>query len=295
MRAKEFWDRSKALTLKNARYKSYVLKTLNNMVAEDVQQGDITSKAVVPARKRVKATITAKAAGIVSGIEEAVFFIKSHKVVCTAKVKDGSKVKKGKVLLQLKGNARTILKLERTVLNVIQRMSGIATIASKIRRKSAIPIAGTRKTYFNLLDKKALAAAKVWTHRLGLQNAVLIKENHLASAGNDIPKALRKAQIAPTCIEIETKNHKEALQAAITINQLKSKKKFAIMLDNFPTSAIQKTVRAIKKVNKNILIEASGGINEKNIAAFSKKGVDVLSLGMLTHSVPVLDVSLRIQ
>ena len=223
--------------------------------------------------------------------------------------KDGASVKKGEVILEITGNARDILGYERTLLNILQRMCGIATATFNVKKlvKGRCSIAATRKTLLHLIDKKAVSIGKGLTHRLDLSDFILIKDNHLAVLGNNIRMAIELSDRNSKTkhIEIEVKNKKEALEAARAIKKIKSKKLFAIMFDNMEPSMIKTTIIKINNILKNknndkknkriILFEASGGINPKNIAEYSKTGVDVVSLGFLTHSVKAFDMSLDIK
>ena len=149
-----------------------------------------------------------------------------------------------------------------------------------------------------LIDKKAVSVGKGLTHRLSLDDGILIKNNHLKLLGNNIKKALRLAlKNKSKYIEIEVRNEKQALEAAKTISKLKSKKLFAIMFDNTKASTIKESIKKInsKYNKKKILFEASGGINLDNIEKYSKTGVDVISLGYITHSAKALDMSLKIR
>ncbi len=300
----EFWDRSKFLTVKNKDYLVCVKKMINGQLKEDIGNGDITTNSLIKEGKKIKASVISKQDGIVAGIEEAFLFglnIKKIKI-------DGSKANKGDVILKIYDDAKKILAYERTLLNIMQRMSGIATAAYNIKKiiGNRCFIAGTRKTPFGMLDKKALSVGGALTHRLNLEDSILVKDNHIKLLGNDIRKALFLADNNKNAkyVEIEVKNENEALEAANVINKLKTKKLFAIMFDNMDASIIKSTINKINNSiinanhNKNnkkiILFEASGGINEKNILEYSKTGVDVISLGSLTHSAKALDISLEI-
>lgn len=302
--ARKFWDRSDKLSLSNSRYSSYVKNLISEKLNEDGCKKDITTNSMIGINKKAKAVIIAKKEGIIAGIGEISLLglnIKKLK-------KDGNKVKKGDIILEINDEAKKILGHERTLLNILQRMSGIATMAYNLssKIKNNCLIAGTRKTLFSLLDKKALSVGGALTHRLNLSDSILIKENHLQLLNNDIKKALESANKnnKSKYIEIEVKNEKEALEAAEAIFWLKPNKLFAIMFDNMDATIIKTTIKKINnyynyKNGKNsnekiILFEASGGINEKNIAEYSKTGVDVISLGALTHSVKALDLSLEI-
>ena len=296
----EFWDRSKFLTIKNKDYLDYAKKLINGQLKEDIGRGDITVNSLIWKGKKINAAAIAKQDGIVAGIEESFLFGLNIKKIKN----DGDKAKKGEAIIEIYDDAKKILAYERTLLNIMQRMSGIATAVYNV--KGAIGnkclIAGTRKTLFGMLDKKALSVGGALTHRLNLEDSILIKDNHLELLNNNIKKALELANKSNKAkyIEIEAKNEKEALKSAEEIIKLKSNKIFAIMFDNMDTSTIKSTIIKINNKirdnnsKKRILFEASGGINEKNVLEYSKTGVDVISLGSLTHSAKALDISLDI-
>lgn len=310
----EFWDRKSFFETEE--YSSYVKNLINEKIKEDIDKGDITTNSLIDENKEIKAVITAREDGIVAGIEEISLILKEE---VTVMKKDGDTVKNGDIILEINGNARKILAYERTLLNIMQRMSGIATLTYNTRKLAYCFIAGTRKT-LSLLDKKAVSVGGCLTHRLNLNDSILIKDNHLEILGNDIEKALELANNKSKYIEIEVKNEKEALEAAAAISKLSSEKLFAIMFDNMEVSMIKSTIKKINSIiNKNsinndeklnaqkskisgtnsggnkILFEASGGINENNIEEYSKTGVDIISLGFLTHSAKALNLSLEIK
>lgn len=294
----EFWDRKSFF--KTEEYYSYATNLINEKIKEDIDKGDITTDSLINKDKEIKAHIIAREDGIVAGIEEISLILKEE---VTAMKKDGDTVKNGDIILEINGNARKILARERTILNIMQRMSGIATLTCNTKKLADCFIAGTRKT-LSLLDKKALSVGGALTHRLNLNDLMLIKDNHLKILDDNIEKALELANIKSKYVEIEVKNEEEALKAAKTIDKLKSEKLFAIMFDNMEDSMITSTITKInnnlKDNNKNndekiILFEASGGINQENIEEYSKTGVDIISLGFLTHSAKALDLSLEIK
>ncbi len=294
----EFWDRRASLTIKNKHYRDYAKKLINRQLNEDIGKGDITTDSLIKEGKKIKAAVIAGHDGIVAGIEEAFLFGLNIKKLKN----DGGKAKKGEAIIEIYDDAKKIVAYERTLLNMMQRMSGIATAAYNIKKiiRDRCFIAGTRKTLFGLLDKKALSVGRGLTHRLNLRDSILIKDNHLKLLGNNIGKALKLAgKNKAKYVEIEVKNENEALEAAETILSLGSNKLFAIMFDNMGASTIKNSITKINnRLNdynkKIILFEASGGINEKNIMEYGKTGVDVVSLGALTHSSKALDMSLEI-
>jgi len=271
---------------------------LYEFLKEDLGQGDVTTSILIPDGARVEAEIIAKESGVIAGIEEAKILLEGLGVKVEAEVKDGQKISSGKTIMKLEGDAKTILAAERTVLNLISRMSGIATQTNKIIRKVRdagykTMIACTRKTAPGLeyFDKKAVWLGGGDTHRLHLDDMILIKDNHIVIIG-DIKEAIkiarRKASFSKK-IEVEVSSVNEAVEAAKAGADI-------VMLDNFTPKDIKKTIEKLqkKKLRKRVLIEASGKINEENILEFASSGVDIISLGSLTHSVKALDISLEI-
>ncbi len=265
-RIKKIYDKSHLLTVKNKSYRDFLENLFNLLLTTDISKGDITSNKLLK-NKTVKAVIIAKQPGILAGIEEITYLLKKHNIKIISK-KDKSKVKNNEIIIALKGDIKTILKLERTILNILQRMSGIATFTNNIVKKSKTRIASTRKTIYPLLDKKAAYIGGALTHRLNLSDEILIKENHLKYS-----KPCKNAII-------EITNLKQALKFA------KYKPK-AIMFDNMSPNEIKKT---IKLLPKNMIFEASG---VKDIKKY--QFVDLISLGSLTKNSHVLDMSLIIK
>jgi len=303
----EFWDRKSFFKTKE--YYSSVKNLINEKIKEDFDGGDITTDSLIDKNKEIKAVILSRGGGIVAGIEEVSLMLNEEKV--TVLKKDGSEVKNRDIILEINGNARKILAYERTLLNVMQRMSGIATAVYNFKKsiKNNCLIAATRKTLFPLMDKKAVSVGGALTHRLTLNDAALIKHTHMKIINNGLEKALRLTDENDRIkyIEIEIKNEEEALKAAEAISNLKSEKLFAIMFDNMECSMIKNSINKINNIiNKNlinndeklknkILFEASGGINENNIEEYSKTGVDVVSIGIITHSSKAFDMSLQVR
>ena len=303
----EFWDRKSFFKTKE--YYSSVKNLINEKIKEDFDGGDITTDSLIDKNKEIKAVILSRGEGIVAGIEEVSLMLNEEKV--TVLKKDGSEVKNRDIILEINGNARKILAYERTLLNVMQRMSGIATAVYNFKKsiKNNCLIAATRKTLFPLMDKKAVSVGGSLTHRLTLNDAALIKHTHMKIINNGLEKALRLTAENDRIkyIEIEIKNEEEALKAAEAIYNLKSEKLFAIMFDNMECSMIKNSINKINNIiNKNlinndeklknkILFEASGGINENNIEEYSKTGVDVVSIGLITHSSKAVDMSLQVR
>ncbi|GAG21026.1 unnamed protein product, partial [marine sediment metagenome] len=216
--------------------------------------------------------------------------------------KDGDKLSRNSLIMVVEGKLKDLLKTERSALDILQRMSGIATLTSKLKEKvkNRVAIAPTRKTQWRYLDKKAVYAGGGLTHRLALWESILIKDNHLKAIKklhikNPIKTALKDSSRNKKAVfmEIEVTNKKDAIKAAETFKELTLKKPCLIMLDNIKPKKLKQIIRQLKKLNlySHVLIEASGGITPHNIKTYANTGVDVVSLGYLTHSVKILDIS----
>ncbi|MEM2242944.1 MAG: carboxylating nicotinate-nucleotide diphosphorylase [Candidatus Bathyarchaeia archaeon] len=278
--------------------KKVLEKKLLQMLAEDLGQGDITTSLLAPDGCTVEADIIAKEAGVIAGIEEATVLLESLGLRFEAYVKDGDEIKPKQVLIRVCGDARTILSAERTILNIMSRMSGIATATRKLVEKIQkagykTKVACTRKTAPGLLylDKKAVAIGGGDTHRFHLDDMILIKDNHIAIAGS-VEKAVRTAREKASFskkIEVEAAKVEDVLRAAEVGVDM-------VMLDNFSPKQVEEAVKLLKKAGYygKVLLEASGGITAENILEYASKGVDIISLGEITHSVKALDISLEI-
>jgi nicotinate-nucleotide pyrophosphorylase (carboxylating) len=277
------------LTIKNI-----VMDDIDRFLREDLgKDGDITSDALFT-KHTAHAIIISKEDCIVAGLEEAVQVFKKLGVVATSLVKDGSAVKKSTTVLEITGLARSILKGERLALNIIGRLSGIATETKKIVERCRkinpkVTIAATRKTTpgFRVFEKKAVVLGGGEPHRYGLYDAVLIKDNHLKIIGS-VEEAIQTvlSKIHDKIIEIEVENESDALSAARMNVDL-------IMLDNLDPRKGKIITRKIREINPRILIEVSGGITGDNIEKYASFA-DRISLGYLTHSIKNKDFSLEI-
>lgn len=271
---------------------------IRRFVEEDIGQGDVTTLLTIPPGTIVKAEVVAKESGIAAGVEEALTLLKSFDLEASALVSDGSKVEKKTVILKVVGDARTLLSIERTLLNILTRMSGIATatqqLVEKVKRSGyKARVACTRKVAPGLsyFDKRAVMLGGGDTHRLHLDDLVLIKDNHLAILGS-VDQAVKKVRSAVSFskkIEVEVSTADEAVEAAKAGVDI-------VMLDNFSPQEVRDAIALLKRegLRNKVLIEASGGINEQNILQFANAGADILSLGELTDSAKALDISLEI-
>jgi len=269
---------------------------LANFLQEDIGAGDITSDTLIPPDLKVDAEILCKSrSAVVSGLEEASMVFD----ICDCKtqhlVRDGSKITKGTTVMNVSGMARSILKAERTALNIIMRMSGISTETMRIAEiANNIKIQATRKTVPGLryFDKKAVALGGGFAHRMRLDQMVLIKDNHL-SLCSDLGGCIRLARKkvgSSIKVECEAKTSEEALAVVSAGADI-------VMLDNFTPELAAQTINQITKMGmrKNVMIELSGGINHKNIRHYLRAKPDFISLGSITHSPKAADFSLEIK
>lgn len=272
-----------------------VRKALASFLEEDIGTGDVTSESVIPADARAKAEIICKTDNaVVCGLEEAGIVFELCGCLSKALVKDGAKVRKGKRVMTVSGSAKSILKAERVALNLLMRMSGIATETRSLA-DAALPVkvAATRKTAPGLryFDKKAVIAGGGMAHRMRLDDMVLIKDNHIALAGSpgECVRLAKEKVGSAIKIECEAKNQKEAVGAIKAGADI-------VMLDNFTAVQAARTIREITKLGlrKKALIEISGGVNRKNIRQYARARPDYVSMGYITHSARAVDFSLEI-
>jgi nicotinate-nucleotide pyrophosphorylase (carboxylating) len=272
-----------------------IKRLINLALSEDIGSGDVTSEALLENRPSGKAIIVAKQDGILAGLPAAkmVFLAVNPRVVLRMLKRDGDRIKKGEKIASVQGKAKDILSAERTALNFVQRLSGIATLTARYVDKikgTKARILDTRKTTPGLraLEKYAVSAGGGQNHRMGLFDMVLIKENHLKAAGgisNAIVRARSKSR--GKTIEVEVRNLNEVREA------VESKPDW-IMLDNMRIDQMRKAVRMIRSAGRAVKIEASGNVTLKNVRNIALTGVDVISVGALTHSAPALDMSLML-
>ncbi len=266
-------------------------------LAEDIGTGDITTMATVPPEAVARGTMLAKEGGVISGLDVAAFAFSrvGAAIEFDLEVADGDRVEPGTALGHVTGPARQILTAERTALNLVQRLSGVATITARHVAETdgtTSRIVDTRKTTpgMRLLEKLAVRHGGGHNHRFGLADGILIKDNHLAAIGgaDRVTVAIRRArELAPHTlkIEIEVSNldeFDEAMEAGADI----------VLLDNMSTADIAEAVTRRDAANSGILVEASGGITLGRVRELAKTRVDFISVGALTHSAPSLDISL---
>lgn len=270
---------------------------IEQALAEDLGYGDITTEALISDDQTGKASIIAKAKGIIAGTEIAkqVFLKVDPKLKVDIRIQDGATIKPGDMIAIIEGKYTSILKAERVALNFLQRLSGIASeTAYYVEAVKGLPveITDTRKTTpgLRLLEKYAVKVGGGKNHRMHLGDGILIKDNHLAALHSqglsikDIINRARQKSPKKTKIEIEVKTIQEAIEAA-------EAKADIIMLDNMSLDDMHK---AVQLINKRALIEASGGITLDKVRTVAEIGVDLISIGALTHSVRALDISLKL-
>jgi len=268
-------------------------KELLRFLSEDIRSGDITSALLT--KKKITAKIISRQRGVIAGIKftKNLFQLKG----CTVKafVKDGAKIKPNQKILQVSGSTQSVLSCERTALNLLSRMSGIATqtsfLVSKIRKVSKkTNLYSTRKTApgLRVFDKEAVKIGGGHKHRIALDEMIMIKDNHLVLC-TSMEDIIKQAQKKRKRIEIEVENQKDALLASKMGASI-------IMLDNFTPTEIKRTIAVLrrKKMRNKVKLEASGGISSKNIIAYARTGVDMISVGSITNSVTGLDLSLEV-
>jgi len=272
---------------------------VRSFLAEDIGYGDITTNALIDSKQEAEGRVVCQESAIVAGIEEALFLLELTGCQGTAKARDGERVKAGTMILSALGPARALLGVERTLLNLLAHMSGVATatvdLVSIANRESRgkVRIACTRKTLPGLryFEKRAVNLGGGDMHRLRLDDAVLIKDNHLELAGS-VGECVRKAKEKVSFtkkVEVEVTNADQAVEAAKAGADI-------ILLDNMTPKEVERSVAMLKTENlrDQVLLEASGGIRKENLASYVKTGVDVISVGAITHSAPAIDLSMEI-
>ena len=277
---------------KHFNFKEFV----KNALKEDVGDGDHSALATIPVSKKGKCQLLVKENGIIAGIEAAkeIFKIIDPKIKFVQLIHDGAEVKVGQVAFTVEGSSQKLLTSERLVLNVMQRMSGIATKTKHLQnlcKGTKTKVIDTRKTTpgFRFFEKWAVVIGGGANHRFGLYDMIMIKDNHVDFAGGisqalDATHAYLKRTKRKLPIEVETRNLDD-------VKVLLNKGGFQrIMLDNY---TIADTKKAVKLINGKFEVESSGGITEKNIAQYAKCGVDFISVGALTHHVKSMDLSLK--
>ena len=275
----------------------HIERLIDLALAEDLGSGDVTSLALVPRGVKTVGVFLARAEGIVFGLDvaKAVFERLETSISFEKKVEDGARVSEGQKLASVEGTARAVLAGERVALNFLCRLSGIATLA----REFVEAVEGTRARIFDTrktvpgwreLDKLAVRAGGGFNHRMGLYDAVLIKDNHLALLGNDVESAVREARSTGKTVEIELTNAELAIRAARAGAEV-------LLLDNMSPREVEACVRKLRKEfpsRVEVEVEVSGGVSLDNVRAYALSGAERISVGALTHSPRSLDISLEV-
>lgn len=275
-------------------YDELIDRLIDLAIEEDIATGDVTTDSIIPAHSKAVAEMKMKADGVISGLEIArrVYERFEKDIVWEAKVKDGDAVKKGDIILRIEASYRCLLLGERLSLNILQRMSGIATETAKYVKELAgthTQLLDTRKTApgLRVLDKLAVKQGGGTNHRMGLYDMVMIKDNHIKVAGSitNAVNAVRKNVPADIKIEVETTNLDEVREALAAQADI-------IMLDNMNN---QDMAEAVKIIAGKAKTEASGNMSIPRLKEVAATGVDYISVGALTHSVTALDISMNIK
>lgn len=269
-------------------------RIIENALLEDIHTGDITTMAVLPEKRNARAILIAKEPLVLAGVIVAarVFHILDPETVVATHFSDGDSLSKGDIIADINGDAAILLQGERVALNLLQRMSGIATLTARYRQAvqgSGARVVDTRKTTPGLrqLEKYAVRVGGGANHRTGLYDGVLLKENHIAAAGG-ITVAIDRARnyIPHTLkIEVETENLEQVAEALAAGADI-------IMLDNMDLETMR---RAVEMIAGKAIVEASGGVNLDTIGSIAATGVDIISVGALTHSARAVDISMLLE
>ncbi|TMI75239.1 carboxylating nicotinate-nucleotide diphosphorylase [Candidatus Bathyarchaeota archaeon] len=272
---------------------------MRSFLAEDLGFGDITSNVLVDSKRKGEGRVVCGENAVIAGIEEALVLLELTGCRGTTRAHDGDRVKAGTMILSALGPARALLGAERTLLNMLAHMSGVATATADLvsianrESRGKVRIACTRKTLPGLryFEKRAVELGGGDTHRLRLDDAVLIKDNHLELAGS-VSECVRKAKETVSFtrkVEVEVTTPDQAVDAANAGADI-------VLLDNMTPKEVERSVALleIKNLRNRVLVEASGGIRKENLASYAKTGVDVISVGAITHSALAVDMSLEI-
>jgi len=273
---------------------------LRAFIAEDIGYGDITTNALVDPERKSEGRVVCKENAVIAGLDEATILLQLVDCQGTSKFRDGEHITAGSTILSVEGHARALLGIERTLLNLLSHMSGVATATANLvllAKKGGgahVRIACTRKTLPGLryFEKKAVELGGGDTHRLRTDDAVLIKDNHLTLSGT-IEQSVRRAKERVSFtkkIEVEATTPAQAVEAAQAGADI-------VLLDNMTPEDVQKSMNLLKAkhLRDQVIVEASGGITRENIASYTEAGVDVVSVGAITHSARAIDMSMEIR
>ncbi len=291
------YDRSAELTPENHLFESDLDRFVMGAYHSDMSSGDVTTAALADYDRDGEAVIVAKSEGVFCGRPAVEWFLERFGGLCQPAfaVNEGLKFGSGTEVLYIKGKISDILKIERTVLNVLQRLCGIAAQTARfVALAKPAGVAATRKTTWGLLDKYAVAVGGGLTHRLNLGDAVLFKENHWVLAGS-LPNLILSFEKLPRDLPFVTIEAENAADVHSLLKALPDSAPWPVflMLDNFSPVDLESLISSVNKPDF-VHFEASGGINLENIEDYAQTGAEVLSVGALTHSVPPVDLSLRL-
>ena len=277
---------------------SITREKIREMLAEDIGSGDVTSEALVTPEIRARAEVVTKQPGVLAGVVEACMVFNELGVGTEPIRSDGQRVKAGEVILRLEGPARGILAAERVALNLLMRMSGIATATREMlelvkKTSPKVVIAATRKTapLLTYFDKRAVQVAGGEPHRYRLDEQVLIKDNHLRLVGSVAQAVIQSREAGvKKRIEVEVSKPEDACEAARAGADI-------VMFDNMKPADIKRAIKALKRegLRERVVLEASGGIDPSNVRSFAATGVDMISSSYMTMRAPALDMSLEIR
>ena len=271
---------------------------LEKFLDEDIGHGDITTNALVDSAVQATGIVVCKERAVVAGLSESIILLKLLDCKGTPKVRDGQEVSAQTIVLEVSGSGSALLKVERVLLNLLSHMSGVATATAELvsiakKNGSSTRIACTRKTLPGLryFEKRAVELGGGDTHRLRLDDAVLIKDNHLVLSGS-ITQSVRKAKAKVSFtkkIEVEATTPDQAVEAGLAGADI-------VLLDNMTPQQVKKSVSLLEANNlrDHLLVEVSGGVTKENLAGYVKTGVDVISVGSITHSAKAIDMSLEV-
>ena len=273
-------------------------ETLEKFLDEDIGHGDITTDALVDSRTKATGQVVCKERAVIAGLSESIILLKLLGCEGKVKIRDGQEVPAGTIILEVDGSGSSLLKVERVLLNLLSHMSGVATATAELvsiakKNGSSARIACTRKTLPGLryFEKRAVELGGGDTHRLRLDDAVLIKDNHLELAGS-ITESVRKAKARVSFIkkiEVEATSPGQAVEAGLAGADI-------VLLDNMTPQEVKRSLTLLetKKLRDRLLIEVSGGITRENLSNYVKTGADVISIGSITHSAKAIDMSLEV-
>jgi nicotinate-nucleotide pyrophosphorylase (carboxylating) len=304
--------RTERLQISDEEYRSAVLALLEPLLRSDADHGDLTVSALGLAEGQASGLVIAKESGVAAGLQEWEWMLKRSNRLIHLLKKDGEQIERGDVLAEIKGRRGDLLLHERTGLNLLQRMSGIATMTWRLqerlrRRNSRTVLIATRKTPWGLLDKRAVSLGGGGTHRLGLGDAILVKNNHLALLAareeDGVVTAVERAwagRRSAAFVEIEVRSAESAVAAARAFRRVRESDPAPcpciLLLDNMSAEQARGTLEVLQAegLRDEVLAEISGAITESGMDEYASCGADALSMGALTHSPKALDLSLRI-